>query len=142
MLVLPPLIVTLIFSYGFVLMQPHPRKDMTTASSQEHGSQSTYHQTTLPVISYSKQTTLTTVPVPEPSSNSQAAASNTTTVSSQSSTNDRDSLQAASSSDGTGMTIKVPQSVSTTKPKVSTKDKRIKAPVTNVYKTKNSLFHF
>lgn len=122
LLVLPPLIVTLALSYAFVLMQPHPTKEISAAAS--HETEPSQAQSGLQVITYSKQDPLS--PIPETPTTPSAPPSNNAATIPQASTNARDSLQAANSSGGSDTIITVPKAVVTQKKTITTKPKTTK----------------
>lgn len=97
-LVLPPLIITVAFCYGFVLMQPHATKHQTTAASQPVGL--THIDDGLPSLSIappSSLPSLTTIAQDLPAGSTPA---DIVTGTPQPSTDGVNALQGAVSSDG------------------------------------------
>lgn len=105
-LVLPPLVITLVFCYGFVLMQPHAITQLSaSAHTTPPAETTTPSSANLPTSSFTQQQTL---PVVIDTTDSGATASSIVTSTPQTGSASAD-LQDASNSNGEGLVVHVRQ---------------------------------
>ena len=124
LLVLPPLIVTLVFCYGFILMQPHATKTITAASHGSNAAQDV--QSKLSRTSFAEQSSLSII------SSSPNADTFSVTPSTPSATSGNDTrLQAAISQHGTSRVINGDPGSNSAKTSTNTSKQTINNSVSN-----------